>query len=41
MISAVVLAAGQSRRMGTQKLLLPWGPSSVIGHIVDQLLTTS
>ncbi|MCH7918865.1 MAG: nucleotidyltransferase family protein [Planctomycetes bacterium] len=41
MIAAVVLAAGQSRRMGTQKLLLPWGPSSVIGHIVDQLLETS
>ena len=41
MIAAVVLAAGRSRRMGTQKLLLPWGASSIIGHIVDQLLSTS
>ncbi len=41
MIAAVVLAAGLSRRMGTQKLLLPWGASSVIGHIVDQLLSSS
>lgn len=40
MISAVVLAAGRSRRMGTQKLLLPWGETTVIGHIVDQLLST-
>ncbi len=24
--------------MGTQKLLLPWGETSIIGHIADQLL---
>lgn len=38
MIGAIVLAAGRSRRMGTQKLLLPWAGQTVIGHIVDQVL---
>ena len=38
MICAVVLAAGLSRRMGVQKLLLPFGGKTVIAHIVDQLL---
>ena len=37
MISAIVTAAGQSRRMGVQKHLLPFGTTTVIGHIVDQL----
>lgn len=40
MISAVVLAAGLSRRMGVQKVLLPFGGKSVIAHIVDQLLAS-
>jgi len=34
---AIVLAAGMSRRMGTQKLLLPFGGKTVISHIVDQI----
>jgi molybdenum cofactor cytidylyltransferase len=38
MICAIVLAAGESRRMGAKKLLLPFGSTTVIGHIVDQLL---
>lgn len=38
MICAIVLAAGESRRMGVQKLLLPFGAKTVIAHIVDQLL---
>lgn len=38
MICAVVLAAGLSRRMGVQKLLLPFGGKTVIAHIVDQIL---
>jgi len=38
MISAIVLAAGRSRRMGTQKLLLPFGGGTVIGHIVGEVL---
>jgi molybdenum cofactor cytidylyltransferase len=37
MICAIVLAAGQSRRMGTQKLLLPLGDRPVIVHVVDAL----
>jgi molybdenum cofactor cytidylyltransferase len=34
MIWAVVLAAGESRRMGTQKLLLPFGGTTVAGTVV-------
>lgn len=40
MICAIVLAAGRSTRMGTQKLLLPFAGKTVIGHIVDQLALT-
>lgn len=35
MIAAVVLAAGRSTRMGTQKLLLPLGGRSVLRHVLD------
>ena len=38
MICAVVLAAGLSRRMGVQKLLLPFAGKTVIAHVVDQIL---
>ncbi len=41
MICAVVLAAGLSRRMGIQKLLLPFRSKTVIAHIVDQLLAST
>lgn len=37
-ISAVVLAAGMSTRMGKPKILLPWGKSTIIEHIVLVLL---
>jgi len=40
MISAIVLAAGESRRMGRQKLLLPYGDTTVIDHIVSQVLAS-
>lgn len=40
MICAIVLAAGLSSRMGTQKLLLPFGKKTVISHIVDRLLSS-
>jgi molybdenum cofactor cytidylyltransferase len=38
MIAALVLAAGRSRRMGVQKLLLPLGGQPVIARIVDKVL---
>ncbi len=41
MICAIVLAAGRSRRMGVQKLLLPFGGKTVIAHIVAQLLAST
>jgi molybdenum cofactor cytidylyltransferase len=31
-----ILAAGASRRMGQPKLLLPWGKTSVLGHLLWQ-----
>lgn len=37
MISAIVLAAGHSKRMGQQKMLLPWGKTTVIGQVVSTL----
>ena len=37
MIIAIVPAAGQSGRMGVQKQLLPFGGTTVIGHIVGEL----
>lgn len=40
MIAAIVLAAGESRRMGRQKLLLPYGGRTVIEHIVEQVLAS-
>ena len=38
MIAALILAAGQSRRMGQPKMLLPWGKSTVIGHVLTTFL---
>ncbi len=38
MISAIVLAAGQSKRMGAQKMLLPWGGTTVIGKVLSTLI---
>lgn len=38
-VSAIVLAAGLSSRMGVQKLLLPWQGTTVIGRIVDTVLS--
>jgi molybdenum cofactor cytidylyltransferase len=35
-LGAVILAAGRSSRMGRPKLLLPWGETSVLGHLVQQ-----
>lgn len=37
MIAAVVLAAGQSKRMGRPKMILPWKNTTVIGRVVAVL----
>ena len=38
MIWAIVLAAGESRRMGAQKLLLPYGGTTVVETVVRKAL---
>jgi molybdenum cofactor cytidylyltransferase len=37
LVLAIVLAAGESRRMGVPKLNLPWGKLTVIGQVVHVL----
>jgi molybdenum cofactor cytidylyltransferase len=37
MISAIILAAGESRRMGQPKMLLSWGNSTMLGHVISVL----
>jgi molybdenum cofactor cytidylyltransferase len=37
----LILAAGSSRRMGNQKLLLPFGQSTIIETVVDNVLNSS
>jgi molybdenum cofactor cytidylyltransferase len=34
MISAIILAAGESKRMGQPKMLLPWGEVTVLEHVI-------
>lgn len=40
-VSAILLAAGESKRMGKPKLLLPLGDGTVLGNTVDNLLSSS
>lgn len=37
MISAIILAAGRSTRMGRPKMLLPWGGTTVLGQVIETL----
>ena len=37
-VTAIILAAGASRRMGTQKLLLPFAGKTVIQHVIDRVI---
>lgn len=37
-ISAILLGAGQSKRMGVDKLSLPWGRKTVLEHCFETLL---
>jgi molybdenum cofactor cytidylyltransferase len=39
-IGAIVLAAGISKRMGRQKLLLPWKGKVILEHIIDTIKST-
>ncbi len=32
----IILGAGASSRMGRPKLLLPWGATTIIGHLIEQ-----
>ena len=41
MLSAILLAAGQSRRMGRPKQLMPLGQSTLLERAVDNLLNSS
>ena len=36
-ISAIVLAAGKSTRMGQPKMLMPWGNTTVLGKVIVTL----
>lgn len=36
-VSAIVLAAGESRRMGRAKMTLPWGESTILGTVIGSL----
>ena len=36
-VTAIILAAGQSRRMGQPKMLLPWGGTTVLGVVIETL----
>ena len=38
---AIILAAGSSRRMGTQKMLLPYGNSTMLGSVIQNVLSSS
>jgi molybdenum cofactor cytidylyltransferase len=38
-ISAVILAAGKSTRMGQPKMLMPWGTTTVLGKVIQTIQT--
>ena len=40
-VSAILLAAGESKRMGKPKLLLPLGDSTVLENTIDNLLNSN
>ena len=39
-VAAIVLAAGESRRFGRPKQLLPWGKKTMLQHVVDVVLAS-
>lgn len=40
MITAIILAAGQSKRMGRPKMLLPWGETTVLEKVIATFKAT-
>ncbi len=38
-LGVVILGAGASSRMGRPKLLLPWGATTIVGHLLEQWQT--
>ncbi|MCB9445865.1 MAG: putative selenium-dependent hydroxylase accessory protein YqeC [Ardenticatenaceae bacterium] len=40
-VTAVILAAGQSKRMGQTKQLLPWGETTVLGQVLRNVQATA
>ena len=40
MVSAILLAAGESKRIGKPKLLLPFGKGTILGQTIDNLLSS-
>ncbi len=38
-LGVIILGAGASTRMGRPKLLLPWGRTSIVGHLISQWQT--
>jgi molybdenum cofactor cytidylyltransferase len=36
-ISAIILAAGESKRMGRPKMLLPWEDTTVLGKVIETI----
>ncbi len=34
-LAAIILAAGQSKRMGQPKMVLPWGANTVLGQVIE------
>jgi len=41
MISAIILAAGESKRMGEPKQLMPFGQSTILEKAIDNLLSSA
>lgn len=39
MITAIILAAGESKRMGQPKMLMPWGKSTVLQTVISTFQT--
>lgn len=39
MITAIILAAGESKRMGEPKMLMPWGKSTVLQTVISTFQT--